>query len=957
MLPKILSALLFAALAAQASNARSGNDGEAPPAKSLDLSGEWRFQLDPKNAGLTEEWFNRTLPESIELPGSCEQRGFGEKNQKPEVLRLTRVIKYIGPAWYQRDIEIPAEWSGKRVELFLERCMWESTVWIDGKKVGMQNSLSTPHQYDLGVLKPGKHTVTVCVDNTYKLKIGHWGHSITEDTQGLWNGIIGRIELRATDPVWIRSAQVFPDKIKVSLGNATGESQKGTIAGTEVVIPKEGGEFELPFSRPSDAAGWDEFSPKMQQVELKLIAGKYSDELTVPYAVRDLVSKDRQFILNGRPLFMRGPVDEAVYPLTGYPPMDKESWLRVIGIAKSYGFNFMRFHSWCPPKAAFEAADEMGFLFQIEVPLWTAWVKPFGEDEPRDQFIREELKRILETYGNHPSLGFIGMGNESEGDLKSLVDLGRGLDSRPLFRNEGGWGTEFGQYLQGGQRGIFGPRTDWDRWMAGAGWIAGSDHANTKIAGGPPVPMFAHEIGQWAMYPNLDEVKKYTGTLRAHTFERWKKSLTENHMLDQAQDFSEASGKFSVLLYKDEIEGSLRSWPYGGVQILNARDYPGQGVAIVGWLDAFWDSKGLITPEKFREFCAPTVCLLAMPKRVLSTEENFTAKAKISHYGPEDIEVSPTWSIADDAGQEIASGQLPKTKLETGHVTTLGDISVPLQNIKTAKHLTVTLRAGDTQNSWSIWAYPPVTAAPSENVKVVSSYDDATRKMLAEGARVLLLSPPTLGVIYPKNGFMLPPSARALPAEVSPGKNAIPGSFIPTFWNLQLFNQIGTLGMLIDPSHPALAGFPTENHSDWQWADLLGNFSAANTFGGAGAGAQHVETQRKVAGDKQDRSKAFILSETPPEYRPIVQVIDNQERNAKLGNVFETKVGPGRLLVCGIDLETDLADRPAAQQLRKSLLDYAASDKFAPKFELPESLLVRLLTDDGKSGDVKSGNE
>ena len=869
--------------------------------------------------------------------------GFGEKPEAPEERRLTHVLKYVGAAWYQRDIEIPAGWAGKRVELFLERCHWETTVWIDDKKIGMQNSLSTPHEHDLGKLSPGKHTLTICVDNSYKIQIGTWAHAITEDTQGNWNGIIGAIELRATDPVWIRSAQVFSSKIRVNIGNQSGQPQDGKIAGSAVRIPMGGGELEVPFVPPLEAKKWDEFSPSIHTLSLSLTAGDFSDTREIKYALRDLVTKDKQFVVNGRPTLMRGPVDECVYPLTGYPPTDKASWLRILGICKSHGFNFMRFHSWCPPEAAFAAGDELGFLFQIELPFWTMDAPHFGLDAPRDQFIRDELSRILETYGNHPSFGFMAMGNESSGALDSLVRAGRDRDPRRLFRCENGDDAAHGDFHESGQRGVYGPRTDWDRWTVNAGWIAGSTLANCPT--GPSVPMFAHEVGQWQMYPQLDEAKKYTGTLRAHAFDRYRKTLTENHMLDQAKNFAEASGKFSMQLYKDEIEGSLRSWPYGGLQILEARDYPGQGVANVGWLDAFWDSKGLITPEEFRRFCGPTVCLLRMPKRVLSTEESFSAQAQLSHYGPNDIEVNPTWKITNDTGQEITAGKLPPRKVLTGRVATLGSISVPLNQINIATRLTVTVSAGETHNSWHIWAYPPVKFELPPNVRVVHAYDQATLDLLAAGGRVLLLSSPNVGVIHPPIAFYGGPTVRALPTAIRPGMNAIPGSFMPAFWNLQLFNQIGTLGLLCDPRHPALAGFPTEKHSDWQWADLLGNFSAANSFVVACAPEQVGKDIRSRCGDVENRSKAFVLNETPADFRPILQVIDNQERNAKLGSILETRVGPGKLLICGLDLDTDVAKRPAAQQLRKSLLDYCRSNKFAPAHELPESLLTRLLTD------------
>ena len=436
------------------------------------------------------------------------------------------------------------------------------------------------------------------------------------------------------------------------------------------------------------------------------------------------------------------------------------------------------------------------------------------------------------------------------------------------------------------------------------------------------------------MYPNLDEAQKYTGTLRQTNFERFKKMLEKNHMLDQAKDFAEASGKLSVLLYKDEIEGSLRTYPYGGFQVLEARDYPGQGTAIVGWLDAFWDSKGLITPEEFRRFCGPTVCLLRMPSRVFTTADTFTATAQVSHYAPKNLGAKPRWSIADERGQVIARGKLPALTLETGRVNTVGEIKAALDGVKAPARLVVTLEAAGAQNSWNIWVYPSTQPPAPSNVRIVHAYDQATRDALAAGERVLLFS-------SPKEGLGKVP--RWDTPRVEPGRTAVHGSFMPAFWNWQLFNQIGTLGLLCDTKHPALAQFPTEKHSDWQWADLLGRFSGAYSMEIAGASFNYVNDIKRVAREVTNRSKAIVLDDTPPGFRPIVQVIDNYERNLKLGVVFEARVGPGKLLVCAMDLETDADKRPAARQLRQSLLDYAAGDQFNPPFELPETLLTRLL--------------
>ncbi|MCK5788418.1 MAG: hypothetical protein KAH32_05445, partial [Chlamydiia bacterium] len=324
----------------------------------ISLEGTWQFQAHPENIGKTKGWYESTLPDKINLPGSCREQGFGKEITTPVIGKLTPVRKYDGIALFRRTIEVPESWDGKRVELFLERCFWESKVWVDDVAVGTQNSISTPHIYSIDGLKPGKHTLTISVDNTYKLPIGTWTSAITDDTQGRWNGIIGRIELSATDLVWIDNAQVYADHLKIKVGNTTGKEIEAKIESETFKISKGGSTVTLPFKR--EAGVWDEFTPQMHEKTISLKADKWSDTYLIKYGVRDLVTKDKQFVLNNKAVYMRGPVDECVYPLTGYPPMDKEAWIRIIEINKSYGFNFMRFHSWCPPNEAFEAADELG---------------------------------------------------------------------------------------------------------------------------------------------------------------------------------------------------------------------------------------------------------------------------------------------------------------------------------------------------------------------------------------------------------------------------------------------------------------------------------------------------------------------------------------------------------------------------------------------------------------------
>jgi len=907
------------------------------------LEGVWRFRLDASNVGLAQRWWASDLPDTIELPGSVEQRGYGERTIGATVGKLTRVRSYVGPAWFQRDIAIPEGWAGRRVVLFLERCHWETQVYIDSALVGTQNSLCVPHVYDVTRQAfHGRHRLTVRVDNTIKINIGNWGHSITDETQTNWNGIVGRIELRATSPVFVESAQAYPDPaarsvtLRARIGNATGRAVRARLTATphlrgtdedcpcgatEVEVPTEGAEAKLVLPLGDDAALWDESSPHLYDVQLDLLAdGEPADSTSITFGLRGFTKTDRRFLLNGRPIFLRGTLECAIFPLTGYPPTDVDAWGRIIGIAQSYGLNHIRFHSWCPPEAAFAAADEMGMTFQVEAPFWSG---AFG-DPAVTGFIDAETERIVDTYGNHPSFCLMSMGNElllGGGDatyLNGLVNRLRQRDPRHLYtcstcphdlaRVDDYFASAYGPGpgpLRG--QGILNSETP------------GTDGDYSATIGPCDRPIIAHELGQWAMYPNLDEVRKCTGVLQARNFDGYRQSLTEHGMLDQAEAFRQASGAFMLLLYKEEIERCLRTPELAGFQLLDVHDFPGQGTALVGMLDPFWDSKGLIDPEEFRSYCSVAVPLLRTPRRVLTTADRLQARIELANYGPaphpafgrplpegeadrplslwERVGVREPaarvrWTFETEHGDMVDEGVF-EVAAPTGGVTAVGGIDMPLADLEAPAVYTLRakLEGGEEANEWRLWLYPAELPTEPDGPYVTDSWDADTVRRLAAGESVVLL------------------------ANYERLDRTVPGSFTPVFWCTRLFpGQPGTMGILCDPKHPAFAEFPTATHSDWQWFDVL------------------------------TRSAALILDDTPPGYRPLIQAIDNFDRNHKLAYAFEARVGRGKLLVTTIGLTQDLDTRPAARQLRHSLLSYAASPRFEPQQELTASLLDSLLS-------------
>ena len=920
------------------------------------MAGEWSFRLDPENVGEKQKWYAGTLPERITLPGSTAERGFGddvsvdtkwtgkivdqswfteakyEKYRQPGSVKipfwLTPVKHYVGPTWYQRLIDVPRSWKGKRVTLFLERCHWETKVWVDGVAAGVRDSLCTPQLHDLSsLLTPGKHRITVRVDNSMKYDVGDNAHSVSDHTQTNWNGAIGRIELQASDRVWISDVQIFPDiqeksaKVRITLDNSAGQPARGTLRigakswnakrnhspaekTVEFTASQRQTVVETDYAMGEDLQLWDEFSPAMYNLTVSLAGSStrgslkgeaFGNVYSVTFGMRQFGAKGTQFTMNGRPTFLRGTLECCIFPLTGYPPMEVEGWLRILRVAKAHGLNHLRFHSWCPPEAAFEAADRLGFVFHIECACWTT----VGNGQPIDKFIYAEGDRILKAYGNHPSFCMLAYGNEPGGPnqkkfLGDLVNYWKNKDPRRLYTSAAGWPII--------------PENQYHSTPAPRGHQWGSG-LKSRFNANPPetatdyrdfirdynVPIVSHEIGQWCVYPNLKEIEKYSGVLRAFNFEIFRDSLAAHHMLDQAQDFLTASGKLQALLYKEEIESALRTPGFGGFQLLDIHDFPGQGTALVGILDPFWDSKGYIEPAEHHRYCNETVPLLRMKKRTWTTDETFTADVEIANFGPAAIrQAVPVWSITAADGRKVASGQLPEMTIPLGNGIQLGEIEVPLANAAAPAKLSVTVSIQGTPyaNGWDIWVYPAkVNTQPPGSILIAEQLDEQARAALNAGGKVLLM-----------------PALNSINSDIPPG-------FTTIFWNTQWTKRQPphTLGILCDPRHPALREFPTEFHSNWQWWDIV------------------------------TKSRFMVLDEFAPELRPIVQVIDDWNTNRRLGLLFEARVGQGKLLVCSMDLRTNLDERPVARQMLHSLVNYANSDAFAPKHKIEADLIEGLL--------------
>jgi len=900
---------------------------------SMDLSGTWQVALDPNGVGASQAWFAHDLARTIRVPGSLQEQDYGDRPDARTqwtsgigmaLLRdprfseyvnaddfqcpfwLTPDRHYVGRAWYQRRVTLPDAWQGQRITLTLERPHWQTTVWVDDRLVGSQNSLGTPHVYDLtDVLRPGtSQRLTICVDNSYVVPVGKDAHSISDQTQSNWNGMTGRVELRSEPLLYFDEVQVYPDvtqhriRVAVTLGNRSGRSGQGTLVcravGGErqsrtqeqaVTWDAAGAQLEFVHDMGENCLLWDEFHPHLYQLRLAL--GEAHTQAT--FGMRDVTIADKQFAINGRRMFLRGTLECCIFPLHGYPPTEAAEWKRIIGIARSYGLNHFRFHSWCPPEAAFVAADEMGFYLQVEGSCWAG----FGDGTALDTWIYDEIDRMIRAYGNHPSWLFFCPSNEPSGKNRDAF-LGQYLtrlkdkDPRRFYVAGAGW-PQIAENQYDIEQAVRLQR--WPSLKFDQPPQTFDDYRSYVQK--TPVPVIGHEIGQWCAYPDVDEVTQYTGVLKARNLDIFRDKLNRAGMGSLAHEFLLASGKFQTLLYKQEIEAALRTPGFAGFQLLDLHDFPGQGTAPVGVLNALWQSKGYVTAGQYRRFCNDVVPLARMKKRVFTRDETLDVVVDVTNYGPRDLrDQILQWDLRKASGRQVARGRLTAGTLPTGGLTRAGEIHVPLDSLNQAARLNLALRlqGTDYRNDWDLWVYPREVPSSAGAVTVTR---DVTRALatLALGGRVLLC---------------LDPNRVA--------GNTL-GTFRPIFWNRITFprSKVHTLGILCDPDHPAFAEFPTAFHSTWQWQDLL--------YG----------------------ARPMILDALPADMVPVVRSIDDWNDCRRLGVLIEAALGPGKLMLTSLDLENNLDQRPAARQLRYSLLKYMNSEAFEPESHLTDTQLFSLI--------------
>ncbi len=859
--------------------------------KIIDLSGNWSYQTDYDDIGIQKEYYKDTFEHGgFMLPGSACENGIGKKREyydklTKEAVRAPREkYEYAAPLWLQREIEIPKEFEGKTIRLFLERVNIASELWIDGEKTGRQIiELSAPHIYNLtDKLTPGKHMFTLRIDNRNLLNLDTMASGYSVDTQGYWNGIVGRVELQAENIFHMESIQVYPDEkginVKITetsdvfspFGHKNGAIEMCVTAPDGKRLDTKRFDISLYNSKQvdyvrydiDDIKYWSEFTPVLYTLDVRYICDGVQDEKSVKFGMRIIKSKDKLLLLNGRQIALRGTIDCAIYPLTGYPPTDLEIWRRNFLIVKGYGLNHVRFHAWCPPEAAFTAADELGLYLSVEMPLWLnrdVCALELGEDSIHRSYFMQEAITISKTYGNHPSFMMFSNGNENMGDFDLLNDITtcvKAYDNRRLYTLTSNFDHPVmpcEDYLCAYEAGGTPVRIQNIQEEAAKSTCLDYSMAVKNI----PVPMISFEVGQYCVYPDVRVIEKYTGNMLPVNFHSIKEEMMKKGVYHKLADYIMASGDLAVKLYKEDMEAALRTKNFGGFELLSLCDYTGQSTATIGILDVFFDSKGLIEPAAFRQFCNSVVPLLKA-KRIYRTDETFEPEFDLYDFGEKKIQ-NPEYDIKIYNKEELF--YQCKTKDPK--------ICVELNTIIKSTQLRVTVDVQGYQNQWRVFVFAPCEEC--EEVCYIRT-PEALKKILETGGR---------GIVT-KECF----------------DNPMDGSFIPVFWSPVHFPSQKPCGAIIDDTHPIFKDFPTEKYPDYQWKTLL------------------------------DHSKNMEISLLGRDFKPMVEIVPNFMDNTPSSPLFELQAGSAKLLFCGFDLERDDI---ASRQLKQCICQYVSSNLFMPE--------------------------
>ncbi len=853
--------------------------------------------LDENHIGYPDQGANQWHPDES-LGSTDDLRGSDQI-----LTRLTRRVTYEGPAWFERTLAAHLP-QGMRAFATAERSR-ELTLTLNGRPVApmVPGTVSTPSVFEITEqLLEGDNRFVFCCDNSYP----SWpredilfSSAATDETQTNWNGILGEFSLSFQKENFISAVRAYPSQTSVTVlveidcrtpyrGTLTLQSQ--AFAQTvEVPIDLEAGTHQLRYAHiplQKDCKRWDTGEGALYTL---CVEADGLDAHTVRFGVRTFGARCGRLTLNNRPVFLRSEANCCVFPQTGHMPLTRDEWTEILTIYAAYGVNCMRFHSHCPPEAAFAAADALGMMMQPELSHWNP--KNALETEKSFAYYQLELRQILCAFANHPSFVMLTFGNElhtgalGHARMDEMLSQAKAQDPTRLYAN--GSNVHYGQvspsrssdfytssnYLQHMLRATSAQMQGFlNNQYPSAQTAYDAEMAELRQAYARPV--FTFEVGQYEVLPDFDEISAFTGVTRADHYAHIQKRVEAEGLSDGWKKRVEATGELSLLGYREEVEAVLRTPSLSGISLLGLQDFPGQGTALVGMLNAHLQPKpyAFADPERFHAFFTDVLPLALLPRYTYRQADRLAAPIRIANYGKTPLHAPAQVTLTAD-GEMIGEAVFPEQAYETGCLSPVGSVDFSLQSVRAPQKLSLTIRIGQAHNRYSVWVYPDMMQSEAPGVVIARDVEEALVH-LKEG-KAVLLDPPA-------DEAHLPQSIQA--------------QFTTDFWSVGTFaRQSGFMGCLVDPGHPVFRRFPTDFHTDWQWWPMC-------------------------------RGRAMIL---PQGTSSLVTGIDCYARLRNLGLLVEASVLSGRLMLSSMGLHQK-QEYPEAQALYESILQYMASDAFMP---------------------------
>lgn len=899
----------------------------------------------------------------------------------PIATRFTRRHTYEGEARISRKITVP-DYGTDRLFVLAERAR-ALRLLVDGEACAVfrQGTLSTPYIFELTGAAPGEHEFTFLSDNSYpgmpKAAI-YYSSAATDETQTNWNGILGECSMYTGPQNFIDSLRVYPRAVKKEEKNKAGgyvldvcvelaPGAKKVYKDAKIILQSEAlaaGELEdtqtlteiISYSGEGLAeAGtdkeenpktmeiwfrdlplrenvklWDEDEGNLYEMAVTLDNGMSAEdkggstaECRTRFGIRSFGDNGSgRLALNGRAIFLRGEANCAEYPETGHPPMTIPEWKEMLLKYRSYGINFVRFHSHCEPEAAFAAADELGMLLQPELSHWDP-KDAFGTEESY-RYYRAELVDLLKTYANHPSFVMLTLGNELQAQdegrerMRELVRTAKRMDPTRLYAN--GSNAFYGEEGCDPESDFYTSQSCKDVVIRGTfsgmrGYLNENypsadrtyDEAMAEIRKEYQKPVFSFEVGQFEVLPDFEELESFHGISDPVNLKLIKKRVEERGLLPTWEKYVEATGELSRLAYREEIEAAMRTRELSGISLLGLQDFPGQGTALVGMMNSHLEPKpyDFARPERFREFFQECRILVKLPHYTYEAGERLIAEVEAANFGKENIEGVFCWtlagkkSVSENGNCEPAEIKSKNTVIATGEdteiticrpgsYTEVGSLDIPLDFVEKNTALTLKVRIGDSISAYPIWVYRKTTPVCPENVYETRAFDMKTREILQNGGRVYL-SPDA--------------DKESLP-------NSIKTQFTTDFWSVGTFaDQEGGMGQLIDTEHPIFKEFPTDFHTDWQWWIMA-------------------------------TKRAVIL---PHPMKTIITEMDSYAFLRPMAQMIEFRCLKGKVLLSTMELHKS-QQYPEVRALQASIYTYLSGENFEPAEEITEeelSMLVR----------------